>query len=76
MDMDSVPFHNLSLGHDGQKMEEPVEVVQSLVLPPTDMRYAEGIVKDDQEGKTKNRQRWSLDYRKKRKDMTYMIGCI
>ena len=47
MEIDSVPFHNLSLGHDGQKMEEPVEVTQSLVLPPTDMTNVEGVAKDE-----------------------------
>ena len=45
-DIDSVPFHNLSLGHDGQKTEESVEVTQSLVPLLTDMTNKEGIIKD------------------------------
>ena len=47
MDIDSVAFHNLSLGHDGQKMEEPVEVTQSLVLMWTDMTNTEGVIKEE-----------------------------
>ena len=45
--IDSLPFHNLSLEHDGQKMEEPVEVTQSLILPLTDMTNVEGVIKDE-----------------------------
>ena len=47
MDIDSVPFHNLSLGNDRQKTKEPVEVTQSLVLPLTEMMKAEGVTKDE-----------------------------
>ena len=55
-DIVSVPFHNLSLRHDGQKTEEPVEVTQSLVLLLTDMTNAEGITKDEP-GEEEEKQR-------------------
>ena len=46
MDIDKVPFHNLSLGQDRQKAEEPAKVTQSLVLLLTDTTNVGDAVKD------------------------------
>ena len=58
-DIDSVLFHNLSLGHHGQKMEEPVEVTQSLVLPLTDTMNVEGRTKDEPEEEEEKQMEWN-----------------
>ena len=44
--IDNVPFHNLSLGQDGQNVEEAVKVTQSLFLLPTDTTNTEGATKN------------------------------
>ena len=49
MDIDNVPFHKLSLGQDDQKMDETIEVMQSLVLLPdrSERHNVEGTTKDE-----------------------------
>ena len=49
-DIDEVPFHKLNLGQDKQKEKEPLEVVQSLVPPPSDPMNMEAATKDETEG--------------------------
>ena len=46
-DIDTVHFHNLSLGQDRQKAEEPVKLTQSLVPLPTDTTNVEDAAKDE-----------------------------
>ena len=49
MDIDEVSFHKLNLGQDEQKEKEPLDVTQSLVLPPSDLTNMEPTTKDETE---------------------------
>ena len=48
--INEVPFHELNLGQDEQKEQEPLEMTQSLVPQPSDLMDMEATTKDETEG--------------------------
>ena len=51
MDIDEIPFSKLQIGQDSHK-EEPLEVMESLVLPPSTLATLEDTIKNTDEGLT------------------------